>query len=126
MEGLRDLGPCISPFNSFLLLQGVETLPLRMERHCANATALAAWLAADPRVSYVQHLSLPSHAYHEKAKTYLRQGAFGSMLNFGVKGGREAAAAFVNSVKLASHLVSAPSGRYRYRRRGPRPVANSA
>lgn len=106
MEGLRDLGPCISPFNSFLLLQGVETLPLRMERHCANATALAAWLAAHPRVSWVTHLSLPDNAYHGKALQYLRPGAFGSMLNFGVKGGREAAAAFVNSVKLASHLAN--------------------
>jgi hypothetical protein len=106
VEGLRDIGPCISPFNSFLLLQGLETLPLRMERHGQNAAALAAWLSAHPAIEYVQYLGLPSHPYHEKSKRYLRKGYFGSMLNFGVKGGREAAAKFVDSVRLASHLAN--------------------
>jgi O-acetylhomoserine/O-acetylserine sulfhydrylase-like pyridoxal-dependent enzyme len=110
VEGLRDLGPCLSPFNAFLLLQGLETLPLRMERHNANATALAGWLAAHPSVAWVSHLSLPSHPYHASAGKYLRPGAYGSMLNFGVKGGRAAAAAFVDAVKLASHLVRGGAG----------------
>ena len=106
VEGLRDLGPCQSPFSSFLLLQGVETLPLRMERHSTNAAALAAWLSAHPCVAWVSYLGLPGHASHARAKAYLRPGYFGSMISFGVKGGAAAATRFVDSVKLASHLAN--------------------
>ena len=106
VEGLRDLGPCQNPFASFLLLQGIETLPLRMERHSANGAALAAWLAAHPRVAWVSYLGLPAHPSHERAKAYLRAGCFGSMLSFGVRGGEPAAVRFVDSVRLASHLAN--------------------
>jgi O-acetylhomoserine/O-acetylserine sulfhydrylase len=106
VEGLRDLGPCQNPFGSFLLLQGIETLPLRMERHSENAAKLASWLAAHPAVSWVSYLGLQNHASHERAKKYLRSGYFGSMLSFGVHGGAPAAIAFVDSVKLASHLAN--------------------
>ncbi len=106
VEGLRDLGMCQSPFGSFLHLQGIETLPLRMERHSQNGMALANHLSKHPQVSWVSYLGLPSHPSHERAKAYLRKGAFGSMLCFGVKGGKEAAVKFVDSVKLASHLAN--------------------
>ena len=106
VEGLRDFGPCANPFGSFLLLQGVETLPLRMERHSANGAALAAWLAAHPAVAWVEYLGSPAHTSHARATRYLRGGAFGSMLCFGPKGGLAAAVRFVDSVKLASHLAN--------------------
>lgn len=105
VEGLRDLGPCLAPFNSFLFLQGLETLSLRVQRHSDNATALAAWLAEHPAVSWVSHLSRPDHPYHERAKKYLKNG-FGSVLTFGIKGGLEAGKRFIDSVKLASHLAN--------------------
>jgi len=106
VEGLRDLGPCISPFNAFLLLQGLETLSLRVDRHCENALKLARWLQQHPRVSWVSYPGLSDHPYHAMARKYLRAGQFGSMIVFGIKGGREAGRAFVNRVKLASLLAN--------------------
>ncbi|MGE5399643.1 MAG: O-acetylhomoserine aminocarboxypropyltransferase/cysteine synthase family protein [Ignavibacteriales bacterium] len=106
VENLRDLGACISPFNSFLLLQGLETLSLRMDRHCSNALTLAKWLEKDERVEWVLYPGLESHPDHENAKKYLREGLFGSMIAFGVKGGLEAGKAFVNNVALSSLLAN--------------------
>jgi O-acetylhomoserine (thiol)-lyase len=106
VEGLRDLGPCISPFNSFLLLQGLETLSLRVERHSQNALNLAQWLEQDKRVEWVCYPGLKSHPHHERAKKYLYRGLQGSMLAFGIKGGLEAGKAFINSVKLSSLLAN--------------------
>ncbi len=105
VEGLRDFGPCLSPFNSFLFLQGLETLSLRVQRHNDNAIELAQWLEKHPAVSWVSHPSLPAHPSHALAKKYLRNG-FGSVLTFGIKGGREAGRKFIDSVKLASHLAN--------------------
>ena len=105
VEGLRDFGPCLSPFNSFLFLQGLETLSLRVQRHNDNAIELAKWLEKHPAVSWVSHPSLPAHPSHALAKKYLRNG-FGSVLTFGIKGGREAGRKFIDSVKLASHLAN--------------------
>jgi O-acetylhomoserine (thiol)-lyase len=106
VEGLRDLGPTPSPFSSFLLLQGLETLSLRIERHNENAIKLAKWLEKDKRVSWVWYPGLESDRFHEIAKKYLRNGLFGSMLAFGVKGGLESAKAFVNNVELSSLLAN--------------------
>jgi O-acetylhomoserine/O-acetylserine sulfhydrylase len=106
VEGLRDLGPCISPFNSFLLLQGLETLSLRVERHCSNALKLAGWLRAHPLVEWVTYPGLESHPYHAAARKYLRAGMFGSIIVFGIKGGLEAGKKFIDSVKLASLLAN--------------------
>lgn len=106
VEGLRDLGAAISPFNSFLLLQGLETLSLRIERHSQNALKLAEWLEKDERVEWVWYPGLKSHAYHTRAIEYFREGLFGSMLAFGIKGGLEAGKLFVNNVKLASLLAN--------------------
>jgi O-acetylhomoserine (thiol)-lyase len=106
VEGLRDLGPCISPFNSFLLLQGLETLSIRVERHSQNAMKLAEWLQNDKRVNYVWYPGLKNHEYHELAKKYLNNGLFGSMIVFGIKGGMAAGKQFVNSVELASLLAN--------------------
>lgn len=105
VEGLRDHGPCQSPFNSFLLLQGLETLSLRVQRTVDNALALAKWLQTHPAVEWVNYAGLETHPYHESAKKYLQNG-FGGVLSFGVKGGLEAGKAFINSVKLASHLAN--------------------
>jgi O-acetylhomoserine/O-acetylserine sulfhydrylase len=105
VEGLRDFGPCLSPFNSFLFLQGLETLSLRVQRHNDNAIELARWLEKHPAVNWVSHPSLASHPYHALAKKYLRNG-FGSVLTFGIDGGREAGRRFIDSVKLASHLAN--------------------
>ncbi len=106
VEGLRDLGPAISPFNSFLLLQGLETLSLRIEKHSANGLALAKWLAQHPSVDWVWYPGLENHPYHEIAKKYLRPGLFGSILSFGIKGGIEAGKAFIDNVKLSSLLAN--------------------
>jgi len=106
VEGLRDLGPCISPFNSFLLIQGLETLSIRVERHCRNAMKLAEWLQNDKRVSYVWYPGLKDHEYHELAKKYLNNNLFGSMIVFGIKGGMAAGKQFVNSVELSSLLAN--------------------
>ena len=105
VEGLRDLGAALSPFNAFLLLQGLETLSLRVERHVNNALELARWLEQQEQVAWVNYPGLPNHPYHERAKKYLRHG-FGGVLNFGIKGGLEAGKAFISNVKLASHLAN--------------------
>ncbi|MCA6554167.1 MAG: O-acetylhomoserine aminocarboxypropyltransferase/cysteine synthase family protein [Pseudanabaena sp.] len=105
VEGLRDLGASISPFNSFLLIQGLETLSLRVDRHVKNAQDLAEWLVNHPKVEWVNYPGLPNHPYHDRAKKYLEHG-FGAVLNFGIKGGLEAGRSFINAVKLASHLAN--------------------
>ncbi len=105
VEGLRDLGPALSPFNSFLFLQGLETLSLRVKRHADNALALAEWLAGHPAVTWVSYPGLPDHPYHGQAKRYLRNG-FGGVLAFGIRGGLEAGRAFIDNVELASHLAN--------------------
>ena len=106
MNRLRDLGPALSPFNSFLFLQGLETLSLRIDRHDENALKLAKWLEANPAVDWVWYPGLESHPYHENAKKYLKPGLFGSILSFGIKGGIEAGKTFVNNVKLSSLLAN--------------------
>ncbi|MEQ9309589.1 MAG: O-acetylhomoserine aminocarboxypropyltransferase/cysteine synthase [Balneolaceae bacterium] len=106
VEGLRDFGSSQSPFNSFLLLQGIETLSLRVERHNENALKLAEWLKEQEAVEWVNFTGLPEHDYHERAKKYLKKGHFGSVLTFGVKGGFDNAKTFINNVKLASHLAN--------------------
>jgi O-acetylhomoserine (thiol)-lyase len=105
VEQLRDLGPAMSPFNAFLFLQGLETLPVRMERHVQNAERVAAFLADHPRVSWVSYPTLPGNPYRERAKKYLPKGA-GAVFTFGVKGGYEAGRTFLNSLKLFSHLAN--------------------
>lgn len=105
VEGLRDFGPAISPFNSFLLLQGIETLSLRVQRHADNALALAKWLESHEQVEYVWYPGLESSPYHQLAKKYLTNG-FGGVLNFGIKGGKEKAAKFIDNLKLISHLAN--------------------
>jgi len=105
VEGLRDFGPALSPFNSFLLLQGVETLALRVQRHVDNALALAKWLEGHPLVEYVLYPGLESNPYHELAKKYLTNG-FGSILQVAIKGGKENASKFIDSLKLISHLAN--------------------
>jgi O-acetylhomoserine (thiol)-lyase len=105
VEGLRDLGAALSPFNAFLLLQGLETLSLRVQRHVDNALALAEWLQQHPRVAWVKYPGLASHPSHRRAAQYLRNG-FGAVLSFGVAGGFDAAREFINSVELASHLAN--------------------
>ncbi len=106
VEGLRDLGPCLSPFNAFLLLQGLETLSLRVERHGQNAFKLAEYLNNHDEVDWVWYPGLESHPYHENAKKYLNHGLFGSILSFGIKGGIESGKKFINNVKLASLLAN--------------------
>ena len=105
VEGLRDLGPCLSPFNAFLLLQGLETLSLRVQRHSDNALAVARWLTKQPAASWVSYPGLEDHPYHQLARKYLRNG-FGGVLSFGIRGGLEAGRRFINNVKLASHLAN--------------------
>lgn len=105
VEGLRDLGAPLSPTNAFLLLQGVETLSLRAQRHADNALELAQCLEAHPEVAWVNYPGLPSHRSHERAKRYLRHG-FGAVLSFGLAGGYRAARRFIDSVELASHLAN--------------------
>jgi O-acetylhomoserine (thiol)-lyase len=102
---LRDMGSCMSPFNAFLFLQGLETLHLRMPRHCENALKLAQWLEKHKSVSWVNYPGLESHPDYKLAKKYLPHGQ-GAILGFGIKGDREAAVKFINSVKLASHLAN--------------------
>jgi O-acetylhomoserine/O-acetylserine sulfhydrylase len=106
VETLRDLGACQNPFGSFLLLQGLETLSLRVERHCYNALELARWLQKHEQVAWVSYAGLKDHPYNATAKKYFRQGMFGAVLCFGVKGGVAAGKAFINNVKLASHLAN--------------------
>lgn len=106
VEQLRDLGPCLSPFNSFLLLQGLETLSLRVERTCSNALLLAQWLKKHPKVDWVWYPGLPEHEAHETAKKFFRKDLFGGILAFGIKGGVKAGKDFINNVKLASLLAN--------------------
>jgi len=105
VEQLRDIGACLSPFNAFLLLQGLETLPLRMAAHVANAQAVATWLEQHPAVAWVRYAGLPSSPYHQLAQQYLPKGA-GAVFAFGVKGGRAAGARFIESLELISHLAN--------------------
>lgn len=105
VEGLRDFGTSQSPFNSFLLLQGLETLSLRVQRHVENAQALAEWLEQHPAVEFVQYPGLKSSPYHSLAKKYLANG-YGGVLNFGVRGTKENASKFIDSLKLVSHLAN--------------------
>ncbi len=104
-EQLRDVGASMSPFNAFLILQGVETLPQRMTEHVANAQQVAEWLDADPRVSWVKYSGLPTSPHHANAKKYLPKGP-GAIFTFGVAGGREAGSTFINSLQMISHLAN--------------------
>jgi O-acetylhomoserine (thiol)-lyase len=103
--GLRDLGPALAPMNAFLALTGMETLALRMERHCSNAMAMAKWLEAHPKVSWVSYAGLPDSPYHPLAQKYLG-GKGGAVFTFGLKGGYDAGVKLVTSVKLFSHLAN--------------------
>ncbi|MGC1696301.1 MAG: O-acetylhomoserine aminocarboxypropyltransferase, partial [Pseudolabrys sp.] len=103
--GLRDLGPALSPFNAFLIATGIETLPLRMQRHSDNTLAVAQWLAKRPEVAWVSYAGLPSDKYHALAKKYVPKGA-GAVLTFGLKGGYDAGVKLVSNVKLFSHLAN--------------------
>jgi O-acetylhomoserine (thiol)-lyase len=105
VEGLRDFGPAQHPFGSFLLLQGLETLSLRAQRHVDNAMELAKWLQNQSNVDWVSYPGLPDHPSHETASKYLTNG-FGGVLSFGIAGGMEAGKTFINSVQLASHLAN--------------------
>ncbi|MFA5668161.1 MAG: O-acetylhomoserine aminocarboxypropyltransferase/cysteine synthase [Balneolaceae bacterium] len=106
VEGLRDFGPCQSPFNSFLLIQGLETLSLRVERHNENALKLADWLKNHDDVAWINFTGLPEHPSHNLAKKYFKKDHFGSVFTFGVKGGYDAARAFIENVELSSHLAN--------------------
>ncbi|MBC2667490.1 O-acetylhomoserine aminocarboxypropyltransferase [Novosphingobium flavum] len=103
--GLRDLGPALSPQNAFYVLTGMETLALRMERHCANALHLAQWLQNHPKIAWVSYAGLPESPYHQLARKYLG-GKGGGVFTFGVKGGYAAGIKLVSSVKLFSHLAN--------------------
>jgi len=105
VEGLRDLGPALSPFNSFLFIQGLETLSLRVQRHVDNTLALAKWLQSHPQVEKVNYPGLPDSPYYTNAKKYLKNG-FGAVLSFEIKGGKEKATAFIDNLKLVSHLAN--------------------
>ncbi|MGH1490365.1 MAG: O-acetylhomoserine aminocarboxypropyltransferase/cysteine synthase family protein [Acidimicrobiales bacterium] len=109
-EQLRDVGACLSPFNAFMLLQGLETLPQRMDNHVSNAKAVSAWLEGDARVSWVAHADLPDSPYHELAAKYLPNGA-GAIFTFGVKGGRKAGQAFIENLQMVSHLANVGDAR---------------
>jgi len=102
---LRDLGPAIAPFNAFLILTGIETLPLRMQRHCDNALQVAEWLARHDKIAWVNYAGLPDNKYYTLAKRYSPKGA-GAVFTFGLKGGYEAGIALVSNVKLFSHLAN--------------------
>ena len=102
---LRDMGPALSPFNAFLFLQGLETLPLRMREHSKNALNVARWLEEHPAVTWVNYPGLPSHPDHDRAKRFLKDG-FGAIIGFGIKGGRDAGIKLINSVQLLSHLAN--------------------
>ncbi len=110
VEQLRDVGACLSPFNAFLLLQGLETLPQRMDAHVENADAVARWLEADPRVEWVKHAGLASSPYRELARKYLPRGA-GAVFTFGVRGGRQAGRRFIEALELVSHLANVGDAR---------------
>ncbi|BAQ17452.1 O-acetylhomoserine aminocarboxypropyltransferase [Methyloceanibacter caenitepidi] len=103
--GLRDLGPAISPMNAFLILNGIETLPLRMQRHCDNAKQVAEWLSGHEKVAWVNYAGLPGNGFHALAQRYAPKGA-GAVFTFGLKGGYEAGIALVGKVELFSHLAN--------------------
>lgn len=105
VQVLRDIGAALSPFNAFLLLQGLETLPLRMERHCQNALAVAQFLDEHPKVAWTTYPGLPNHPSHKLAQKYLPKGQ-SSLLGFGVKGGRTEGAKFIENLQLFSHLAN--------------------
>ena len=102
---LRDLGPALSPFNAFLILTGIETLPLRMRKHCDNAQAVAEWLETRDEIAWVNYAGLPSNAHHALARRYAPKGA-GAVFTFGLKGGYDAGVALVSRLKLFSHLAN--------------------
>ena len=104
-ETLRTMGQAMSPFNAFMLLQGIETLPVRMERHCQNAEGVASFLNDHPAVSWVNYAGMPDNRYQPQVQKYLPRGA-GSILSFGVKGGSEAGEKFINSAQFMSHLAN--------------------
>jgi O-acetylhomoserine (thiol)-lyase len=104
-EQVRDIGPALSPHSAWLLAQGVETLPFRVQAHVDNARIVAEWLEADPRIEFVNWAGLPSHPHHDRAKKYLPKGP-GSVFSFGIKGGRAVGQKFIESVDLASHLAN--------------------
>lgn len=110
VDGLRDLGPCLSPFNAFLFLQGIETLGMRMDRHVANSLAAARFLEASPLVEWVKYPTLPSSPYHAIAKKYLPKGA-GAVFSFGIKGGYESGKRFIDNLKILSHLANVGDAR---------------
>ena len=105
VEGLRDIGPCVSPFNAFLFLQGIETLSLRMDRHLENSLQIAKWLEAHASVEWVKYPSLESSAYHSLCQKYAPKGG-GAVFSFGIRGGYEAGKKFINSLKIFSHLAN--------------------
>ena len=109
-EGMRDMGPCLAPQNAWNILHGLETLSLRMEKHCSNALKMVEYLSNHESVAWVSHASAPGHPDKELAEKILPKGT-GSMIAFGIKGGKEAGAAFINNVKLASHLANVGDAR---------------
>ncbi|MCB1320848.1 MAG: PLP-dependent transferase, partial [Leptospiraceae bacterium] len=106
VQGLRDIGAAMSPFNAWMFLQGLETLHVRMERHCENAMKVAQFLKSHPKVDWVNYPGLGDHPAHNNFKKYFHRPYFGALLGFGVKGGLEAGRKFINSVKLFSHLAN--------------------
>jgi O-acetylhomoserine (thiol)-lyase len=106
VQMLRDYGPALSPFNSFLFLQGLETLPLRMERHSQNAQAVAQFLRGHEKVNWVNYPGLPDHPTYDLARKYHREGMFGAILGFGIEGGLEAGKRFINALELHSLLAN--------------------
>merc|ERR1711957_388596 len=106
VEGMRDLGMCQNPFGAFMLIQGLETLSLRVDRHNENGMQVAKFLASHPQVAWVSYPGMEAHKGHANAKRFLRAGMFGSMLTFGVKGGLEASKRFIEGCRLASHLAN--------------------
>lgn len=110
VEGLRDLGPCLSPFNAFLLLQGIETLGMRMDRHLENAMKVATHLEKHAKVTWVKYASLQSSPYHALAQKYTPKGA-GAVFSFGVEGGYEAGKKFINNLRIFSHLANVGDAR---------------
>ncbi|MDC3083552.1 O-acetylhomoserine aminocarboxypropyltransferase/cysteine synthase, partial [Pelagibacteraceae bacterium] len=109
-EGMRDMGPCLAPQNAWNILHGLETLSLRMDKHCSNALKMVEYLSNHESVAWVSHASAPGHPDKELAEKILPKGT-GSMIAFGIKGGKEAGAAFINNVKLASHLANVGDAR---------------
>jgi len=107
---MRDMGPCLSPQNAWNVLQGIETLSVRMEKHCSNALKMVEYLNNHESVAWVSHASLPDNLDYDLAKKLLPKGT-GSMIAFGIKGGKEAGAAFIDNVKLSSHLANVGDSR---------------